>query len=534
MSLRAAPETAGLTAVFCASFCAALLSTGCTALLGNFSNNGDASVGEGGADSGGDSLPLEEDGGQDGGCQGASCTDSGEGGSGLLAQGAACTSDSACSTGHCVDTVCCESACSGVCMTCNAPGGTPGTCVPIAANTDPDLECVSIPVPEAGVADSGAPADAGEAGPAPDAGDAATDAASASDAPGGDGASSEAGPPINFPEGGVTTDDTKCAGACNGQGACAYPDKTQTCGTLFCNTTSQEARLACDGTGHCGAVDLQDCVDYACKGTACGTSCSQVSDCLSTAYCNTAGSTPVCVPQLGNGVGCSLDSQCQSGFCVGGVCCESACDVPGGTCTQAGSVGQCKCSVTCGDGGSCQLFYRDADGDGYGNYLSTAQTQVGCSGSPPAGYVADHTDCNDNDANVFPGQTAYFGTASAGTPLSGYDYNCDGVIEKSVPEYPGSFCEFCGGTSPSCTQSDVCATADTYAGFGCSSHFRIGICNPITHICTLGDYCGYDNNSAFTATIACGSYAAETTCGECAAASGTPPTTTSSVQQECH
>jgi hypothetical protein len=388
------------------------------------------------------------------------------------------------------------------------------------------MECVSIPVPDAGVADANALADTGtgEAAPAP-----ATDAA--------DGASPDAaGPTINFPDGGVTTDDTKCAGACNGARACAYPDKTVTCGTKFCNRTSEQARLVCDGTGHCSSVDLENCVNYACVGTACATTCSQVSDCLSTAYCNASGSSPICVPQLGNGVTCSLDNECQSGYCVGGVCCESACNIPGGTCTQAGAVGECKCSVNCGDGGSCQLFYRDADGDGYGNYLSTAQTQVGCSGSPPSGYVADHTDCNDNDPKVFPGQTAYFGSPSTGTPLSGWDYNCDGTIEKSVPEYPNAFCEFCGGTAPSaCSQSDQCATSGTYAGFGCSSHYRFGFCNPLTHLCTVGGYyCGYDNNSAFTATIACGSYATETTCGTCSTANGSAGSSTSSAQQQCH
>jgi hypothetical protein len=44
-----------------------------------------------------------------------------------------------------------------------------------------------------------------------------------------------------------------------------------------------------------------------------------------------------------------------------------------------------------------QVVYRDADGDGLGD---PGASIVSCGGSAPAGYVLDHTDCNDAIANT--------------------------------------------------------------------------------------------------------------------------------------
>ena len=54
------------------------------------------------------------------------------------------------------------------------------------------------------------------------------------------------------------------------------------------------------------------------------------------------------------------------------------------------------------DEGVLTTYYRDQDGDGFGN---PAMTQSAC--SAPAGYVANNTDCNDNNALEKPGQIWY-------------------------------------------------------------------------------------------------------------------------------
>src|SRR5262249_52404328 len=52
-----------------------------------------------------------------------------------------CKSGSDCTGGHCADGVCCNSDCTGTCESCNQPGDALGSCTPIAAGSDPDLEC---------------------------------------------------------------------------------------------------------------------------------------------------------------------------------------------------------------------------------------------------------------------------------------------------------------------------------------------------------------------------------------------------------
>jgi hypothetical protein len=58
-----------------------------------------------------------------------------------------CTSGDTCVSGHCVDGVCCESACDGTCEACSLTknGTADGTCAPVSAGEDPDDECGFAP-----------------------------------------------------------------------------------------------------------------------------------------------------------------------------------------------------------------------------------------------------------------------------------------------------------------------------------------------------------------------------------------------------
>lgn len=54
--------------------------------------------------------------------------------------GDACASAGECTSGACIDGVCCEASCDGLCAACNLPGHL-GQCTPLPASTDPHAEC---------------------------------------------------------------------------------------------------------------------------------------------------------------------------------------------------------------------------------------------------------------------------------------------------------------------------------------------------------------------------------------------------------
>jgi hypothetical protein len=428
-------------------------------------------------------------GGSDGGTDGPT-SDGGTDKPGRKANGDPCQAGNECTSDFCVEGVCCNSACNGVCESCIA--GQRGRCDPAPDGTDPKMQCGPALVPDAGV-----PTDGG----------------------GDDGGPGDGG--IQAPDGGLQGSNQQCAGTCNGMRACRFPGSEKPCGNRWCNTDDQVGAMVCDGQGACGP-QLTACTDYACADGSCRTRCAAHEECQpAKTWCNASSQ---CVPKKADGLGCVTGDECRSGHCAGppgaAVCCNSACDAPF-TCTE--TPGKCKCpGVSCAAGVPCQVFYRDSDGDGAGDKFGTlapggnGNAQAACADAPPAGFVSNNTDCDDGDANAKPGQTGFFDVPSRtkGT----YDYDCDGNIVKGITENLGSECVFCTGgeTLFSCGKPrTTCVNAGDTAGQSCSIH------------CTDGGrggffFCFCGPNDGFITAVNCGVTGRYKVCGTCNAAGQAP------------
>jgi hypothetical protein len=194
---------------------------------------------------------------------------------GKLGVGLACTQASQCERGFCVDGVCCETACTSMCTTCNLMGNA-GYCSPVPAGVDPKDSCTQ-------------------------------DSAST------------------------------CGrdGTCDGSGGCRpWPSGTE-CASASCTAGTATIARTCDGAGTCRVASSKACAPYACKGTACTTQCSGNSDCdagspMSVAsYCS--GGT--CLRRQYSGsctsaIQCAAGNYCNLGLqtCAGAVCaCPASC-----------------------------------------------------------------------------------------------------------------------------------------------------------------------------------------------------------------
>jgi hypothetical protein len=217
--------------------------------------------------------------------------------------GDSCDTGVSCAIGYCVDGVCCDSVCDGVCEGCKVQGSE-GTCTSFRARSDPDDECE-----ECSACD-------GEQGcvvlddvPAPE---------------------------------GDCTDDSACGhtGECNG-GVCAYQSQGTTCGDLLCEGADDKPNVTlyhCDGEGECEEIPDKTCGGFRCASASeCLTECRDASDCAVSFSCNDT----ICTSDNPNGTPCMLATECESENCVDGYCCESACDGLCEACDVRNHLGAC-------------------------------------------------------------------------------------------------------------------------------------------------------------------------------------------------
>ena len=204
---------------------------------------------------------------------------------GTSPNGAVCRSAEDCSSGYCVDGVCCNIACDAPCVSCDQTGSV-GRCSVVSTGiADPDCEADDV----------------------------------------------------------STCGHT---GRCDGTGSCAlYPENT-VCAASSCSGVQENAARTCDGRGTCRDAQLIDCTPYLCSEGTCETSCdpTRSDSCADGLPCvplvQNGVTIGVCGPRK-NGQQCSDASDCESGECVDGVCCESACEGACRSCNLPGSPGRC-------------------------------------------------------------------------------------------------------------------------------------------------------------------------------------------------
>jgi len=201
---------------------------------------------------------------------------------GKIPIGGSCPSglDTDCQSGHCVNNICCNTACTGTCQSCSLTGSV-GTCSPIDVG-DPPLVASQCP-------------------------------AAAASTCGND-------------------------GTCDGAGACRKHVSGTECVARSCTGSTATSARVCNGAGVCAAATTSSCGAYTCDPltSACRANCTAAADCVAPNICNANRCTlkPI-------GTACTTPSECDSGFCAQGYCCNNACTGTCRSCAITGSLGTC-------------------------------------------------------------------------------------------------------------------------------------------------------------------------------------------------
>jgi len=388
---------------------------------------------------------------------------------GLKPPGASCAADADCMSMHCTQGVCCSTTCTGTCMSC-AIAKNQGTCIAVPVGQDPLGQC----------ADQGA---------------------------------------------------SSCLtnGFCDGAGKCQNYTSGTSCGANVCTAGTETAGGRCDGKGICVAGGLSACSPYVCGTTGdCKTSCATTADCAAGFVCNGT----ICGKKV-NGTICTAATECGSGYCEQGVCCNTGCEatcqscnlsaatagtctnVPVGTdplnqCTDAGAP-SCGTNGSCDGAGKCQLYSSGTVCLAQSCAVSMLTASSRCDGAGKC-VVGTTSSC----APYICGGTVCLTTCGGNTDCTSPNV----CTATSCGKYPiGSACAAnTDCNSNFCAQGYCCNTACTGTCQSCALTNSIGTCtnvpsgqDPLAQ-CTDAGATSCGNNGFCSGAGACQKYAAGTQC----------------------
>jgi hypothetical protein len=142
------------------------------------------------------------------------------------------------------------------------------------------------------------------------------------------------------------TDMASCGldGLCDGDGSCRRYVAGIRCGSGSCDDGHLVGWARCDGRGLCVAEQVLDCDPFGCDPATgwCYSVCTVDSQCSAGRTCSNHSCSSWSLSS------CRFDVECASGFCVDGVCCESACTGPCVSCNLPGQRGRCTPNLDAG------------------------------------------------------------------------------------------------------------------------------------------------------------------------------------------
>ncbi len=352
--------------------------------------------------------------------------------------GEPCTGGAQCTSGHCVEGVCCDGGCTGLCRSCLAAkkgGGLDGVCGEVAVGQDPDSECT----------DQG-------------------------------------------------TSTCGNDGTCNGAGACRKYAAGTECKPPTCAAGKQTTAGVCNGSGSCNNGTSTNCTPYVCGATACLATCTKAADCSSGTCLNGA-----CGGKLGNGAACIANSECSSSNCVDSVCCNTGCTGACQACSAlrkgSGTDGTCG-AVVVGTDPDDDCGATPASGCG----LDGSCDGAGACRLHPTGTTCSAASCSAGTATP-AGACTGTGTCAVGAakPCAPYACGaaaCNTTCSTAADCAGGQICLSGACVSP-LANGAACST-----GVQCSSTFCVdgvccsGACTGICKACNVAGFVGTCSNVA--------------------------------------